>query len=196
MPTGKSRRRRMVTCSLAALGLACVAAPAPTMAAGRSRSGDLSPRLAELARPSVRSSPLGKQARELDVAARGPGSLLRDGSRVIVEVRFARGALAGIDDLRAAGARIVDASPRYQTITVAAKPAELRALSAVPGVSAATEVLAPIAYATGPGPVAAAVTPCFGAATSEGDVQLLAARARAEFEVDGSGVTVGILSDS
>jgi hypothetical protein len=196
MPTGKSRRRRAVTYSLAALGLACVAAPAPAAAAGRPRSGDLSPRLAELAKPSVRSAPLGKQARELSVAARGPGSLLREGNRVVVEVRFDRGAVAGVGDLRAAGARIVDVSPRYQTVTVAAKPIELRALSTVPGVRAATEVLTPVVYATGPGPVTAAVTPCFGAATSEGDVQLRAAQARAEFEVDGSGVTVGILSDS
>lgn len=126
---------------------------------------------------------------------RGPGSLLREGNRVVVEVRFDRGAVAAVDDLRAAGAKIVDVSARYQTVTVTVSPTELRALSATPGVRAATEVLTPVVFA-GPGPVAAAVTPCFGAATSEGDIQLRAAQARAEFEVDGSGVTVGILSDS
>lgn len=196
MPIGKSRRCRVGARSLAALGLSCVLVSAPAAAARRPKSGDLSPRLAELAKPSVRSAPVGKQARELDVAARGPGSLLREGNRVVVEVRFDRGAPAAVDDLRATGAKVVDVSPRYQTVTVAAKPSELRALSAAPGVRAATEVLAPIAFAGGPGPVAAAVTPCFGDATSEGDVQLRAAQARAEFEVDGSGVTVGILSDS
>jgi subtilase family protein len=196
MPTGKPRRRRAVTCSLAALGFACLAVPAPAAAAGRPRSGDLSPRLAELAKRSVRSVSPAKQAKELDLAATGPGSLLREGNRVVVEVRFDRGAASGVDDLRAAGTKIVDVSRRYQTVTVAARPSELKALSAAPGVRAATEVLVPIVYATGPGPVAAAVTPCFGAATSEGDVQLRAAQARAEFEVDGSGVTVGVLSDS
>lgn len=196
MPTGKPRRRRAVVCSFAVLGLACVAVPALAAATTRPRSGDLSPRLAELANPSLRSASLGKQAKVLDVAPSGPGSLLREGNRVIVEVRFDRGAVAGAGDLRAAGARVLDVSPRYRTVTVAAKPTELRALSAAPGVRTATEVLAPLVYASGPGPVAAAVTPCFGAATSEGDVQLRAGQARAEFEVDGSGVTVGILSDS
>jgi hypothetical protein len=198
MPTGKPRRRRAAACSFAALGLACVVVPTPAgaAAAARGSSGDLSPRLAELARPSIRSAPLAKQARELGVAARGPGSLLREGNRVVVEVRFDRGAAAAVGDLRGAGAKIVDISRRYQTVTIAARPSDLKVLSAEPGVRSATEVLAPIAYATGPGPVTAAVTPCFGAATSEGDVQLRAAQARAEFEVDGSGVTVGVLSDS
>jgi Subtilase family len=196
-PPGKSLRRRAGICSLAAFVLACAWVPVALATASRSREGDLSPRLAELARPSVRSASHAAQARALSVPVDGPGSLLRDGNRVFVEVRFAHGAAAAADDLRAAGAKIVDVSSRYQTVTVAAKPGQLRRLSGVPRVAAATEVLAPIVSgAGGSGPVTAAATPCFGAATSEGDQQLRAALARKEFEVDGSGVEVGILSDS
>ncbi len=128
----------------------------------------------------------------------GPGGLLREGNRVLVEVRFDHGAAAAVGGLRAAGAKIVDVSSRYQTVTVAAKPDELRQLSSgVPRVAGATEVLAPIVSGVGEsGPVAAATEPCFGAATTEGDQQLRTALAREEFEVDGSGVGVGILSDS
>ena len=110
-----------------------------------------------------------EQARALSLAAEGPGSLLRDGNRVLVEVRFDHGAAAGVDDLRAAGAKIVDVSPRYQTVTVAAKPDELRTLSDVPRVAAATEVLTPFASAS---------TCPSGAVVSEGDAQLHAEEAR------------------
>ena len=72
-------------------------------------------------------------------------------------------------------------------MTVAAKPAELPAIARVARVGGVTEVLAPIVRAVG----------CpSGAAVSEGDAQLNAANARSSFAIDGSGVTVGILSDS
>jgi hypothetical protein len=157
-------------------------------AAGRPSDGDLSARLAELAKPSVHLASPAKQAKELGVVREGPGSLLREGNRVIVEVRFDRGAGAMVDDLRAAGAKAIDVSRRYQTVTVAAKPEELRRLSHVPRVVAVTEVLAPIAAASSTCPS--------GVVVSEGDEQLRAGDARTLFGVDGSGVTVGILSDS
>jgi Subtilase family len=161
------------------------------------REGDLSPRLAELATPEVRSAPPRRQAKALSVPVGGAGSLLREGNRVLVEVRFDQGAAAGVDDLRADGAKVVGVSPRYQVVTVAARPDELRELSTVPGVTSATEVLAPITYAAGDSPPAAtASAACVGGMTSEGDVQLGAAAARAAFGVDGSGQTVGVLSDS
>lgn len=154
--------------------------------AKRRGDGDLSSRLAELAKPAVRSAPLAKQAEELGVTRKGPGSLLRDGNRVLVEVRFDHGVAPGVDDLRATGAKVVNISRRYQTVTVAAKPAELRSLSRVSGVAAATEVLAPFTSESS--------CPA-GAVVSEGDLQLHADEAR-ELPVDGSGVTVGVLSDS
>lgn len=178
----------LLLCALAT-ALAIGVRPATTDAAvPRPGAGELSPRLAELARPALRSAPEARQARALRLPVTGPGSLLRDGNRVLVEVRFEHGAAAGAADLRAAGAETVEVSPRYQTVTVAAKPGELRALSAVPRVAGATEVLAPLAAASSTCPS--------GAAVSEGDQQLKAADARTAFGVDGGGVTVGILSDS
>jgi hypothetical protein len=189
MQPRKSPSRGTGTCSLVALALACaVLPPASSWAASRPSDGDLSPRLAELAKPAVRSAPPARQAEALGLAAEGAGSLLREGNRVLVEVRFARGATAGVDDLRSAGARIVNVSSRYQTVTVAAKPSELPSLSAIPHATSASEVLTPITSAS---------TCPSGAVVSEGDAQLRADEARLPpFEVDGSGVTVGLLSDS
>lgn len=118
------------------------------------------------------------------VPAEGPGSPLREGNRLIVEVRFERGALAALDELRAAGSRVLDASRRYQTVTVAVRPSRLRGLASLDGVEAARPVPTPLSFGT-----------C-GSVNSEGDTHLAAAEARADFGVDGSGVTVGILSDS
>ncbi len=152
----------------------------------------LSPRLAELAKPTTRSAPPVEQARKLGVAPSGPGSLLRDGKRVLAYVRFDEGAAAASDDLRSAGAQIVDLSRRYETTTVAAKPVDLHSIGSVPGVASVTEALAPVA--------AAECTNRLGSVVSEGVAQLNAGdapgEARDEFAVDGSGVTVGILSDS
>jgi subtilisin family serine protease len=149
--------------------------------------GGLSPRLAELAKPSVRALPPARQARALGVVRRGPGGLLREGNRVLVQVRFEHGAAAGLDALRAAGAKVVNLSRRYQTVTVAVRPGDLRDVSAVPRVAGVKEVLAPLVYAS----------ECpSGEIVSEGDVQLRAEEARAKYEVGGEGITVGILSDS
>ncbi len=193
MKPGKGFSARAGRSSIAVLVVALLTPASAWAAAGRPSDGDLSPRLAELANPSVRSAPAAKQARILSLAEDGPGSLVREGSRVLVEVRFDHGAAAGLDDLRTAGAKIVNVSRRYQTVTVAAKPEELRALSTVPRVAGATEVLTPITAAGSSCPA--------GSVVSEGDEQLQAAQARKEFRVDGAsvdgaGVTVGILSDS
>jgi subtilisin family serine protease len=148
--------------------------------------GDLTPRLAELAKPALQDvSPI-RQARAVGLAAEGPGSLMRRGGRILVEARFAQGGTLATHRaaLRATGAEVVGASARYRTISLAVKPDGLRALSSVPGLRSASEVLAPVTAAS-----------C-GSVTSEGDGQLLAAAAREDFGVDGSGEKVGILSDS
>lgn len=175
---------------VAAAALSCALAPASASAAAPpAGQGPLSPRLAALAKPAVRSLPPARQARTLSLARSGPGSLLRRGNRVVVEVRFERGAAAGADPLRAAGGQVLDVSRRYQTVTVAAKPSQLRAIARVPRVRSVKEVLTPILFGT--------ESSCpQGVAVSEGDEQLRAAEAREAFGVDGEGVTVGILSDS
>ncbi len=116
----------------------------------------------------------------------GPGTPLRDGNRVLVDVRFEHGAVAGLDDLRAAGAEIVHASRRYQTVTVAVAPEEVGSLHGLARVGGVTRVLTPLTMGAD----------CGGLKRSEGDTQLFANLARANLGVDGTGVTVGILSDS
>jgi len=173
--------------SLAVLLAACALTPASALAmSAPARDPDLSPRLAELAEPAVRSAPPSEQAALLGLAPGGPGSLLRDGNRVLVDVRFDAGAESSAAALRRAGAEIVHASDRYETVTVAVRPADLPRIGDLAGVGGVSEVLAPITRAAD----------CGGAVRSEGDAQLNAANARVSFGVDGSGVTVGILSDS
>jgi hypothetical protein len=190
-PCSAARRSLIVAVALACLIGALV--PASAMAMAQTSDGDLSARLAELARPSVRIAPPDEQAAKLSVASDGPGSLLREGNRVLVDVRFGQGAAAGVEGLREAGARVLHVSRQYQTVTVAVRPADLRDVADVARVGAVTEVLAPIVSAVGP---VTAATSCAGAVTSEGDAQLGAGNARSAFNIDGAGTTVGILSDS
>ncbi|MET0559082.1 MAG: S8 family serine peptidase [Solirubrobacterales bacterium] len=178
-------RARLGGLLAAALAVA-VLVPATALAAIAAPSdGGLSPRLAALDAPSLRGADPAEQAEALSLPADGPGSLLREGRRLLAYVRFDSGALAGEAALREAGAEIVAGGGRYQTVTVAAPAAVLSHLADVSGVEGVTEALAPILRAT-----------CAGAVRSEGDAQLEAAQAREDFAVDGSGVTVGILSDS
>ena len=185
-PVAMTRRQPAFPAAVLAIAVALAAAWAllPSPAAARPADADLSARLVELAGQALRAAPAGRQDKALGLPSDGPGSLLRQGGRVLVDVRFDRGALA-LDELRAAGARIVQVSRRYRTVTVAARAAAMPALAAVTGVGGVTEILTPLTSAT-----------CAGLVTSEGDAQLLAAAARTGFNVDGAGVTVGILSDS
>jgi hypothetical protein len=169
----------LLACLAALLGAASALAAVPS-------NGNLSPRLSELASAAVRSLSPAQQARRLDLPVAGPASLMRRGSRVVAEVRFEQGAAAGADSLRDAGAEVLDVSGRYQTVTVAARPTDLADLGAVAGVAGVTEVLEPIIRGLD----------CGGAVRSEGDGELNTPAARAGLGVDGSGVTVGIVSDS
>jgi hypothetical protein len=171
----------------ALFGLLSGCALAPTAAAAPVGDGTLSARLAELSKPSVWSQPPSKQAKLLGVAQSGPGSLVRQGGRVLVEVRFDHGAIAGQDELRAAGGRVLTASRRYQAATVAVQPGDLKAVAAKSRVVSVTPIRAPILYAAN----------CEGGSvSSEGVTQLRANLAREQFGVAGAGVTVGVLSDS
>lgn len=175
---------------LSLLAIVCVL-PAPAFADSpvlKKGEGPLSPALATLAKASIRSLPQGKQAKIAGVAPSGPGSLIRRGGRLLVNLRFDHGAIAALPLLREAGARVVAASRRYQRITAAAPQAGLAALATLPGVAAVTQVRAPILRA---------FTPCEGGdVVSEGVAQLNAQKARKTFGVEGEGVTVGVLSDS
>jgi hypothetical protein len=185
---------RAVSPPARALALALVLAGlAPATASGAAlgpRGGEpLSPPLEELAEPAVAAKSLVAQARHLGLPPDGPGSLVRDGGRVLVSARLPRGAVAAFGELREAGARIVSASARTQTATLSVPPSRLEDVAAVPGVRAVWQVREPIVF-----------TPegqCEGGAViSEGLAQLRVDDARAAFELRGKGQTIGVLSDS
>lgn len=191
--TFPSMLRARGTRSRVALVLALAAAaslPASAFAAVPSRHtpGPLSPALSELANPSFRTQSRAEQMRQLGIARRGPGSLLREGRRVLVYVRFEHGALAALPELRRANARIVAASRPYQRVTASVLPGELEELGNIPGVVSVQPVRAPISRAPD----------CEGGSViSEGVQQLNVEGARTAFPgADGAGLTVGVLSDS
>jgi subtilisin family serine protease len=174
----------------AALALACLlpVAEAGAAAVAPKEQGRLSPVLQRLANPAVRSQPEAQRAKILGVAANGPGSLVRDGGRYLVEVGFDQGAISRLDELREAGAMIVTASRRYQRVTAAVPPGALRVLAQVGAVAVVQPVRQPILRAP---------DVCEGGSViSEGVGQLNVLKAREEFGVDGDGITVGVLSDS
>jgi Bacterial Ig-like domain/Subtilase family len=188
---------RLQPCVLAVLAAACAVVPASAAARSTPAGEDgLSNVLAELAKPSVRTLPPGKQARELGVAPSGPGSLLREGNRVLVDVSYDQGAIAGLDALRDAGARIVATSRRYQTVTAAVAPASLPAIAAAPGVGSVSANRAPLLYGEEASADAVGAACEGGSVISEGISQLHVAAARGKYGVSGAGVTVGVLSDS
>jgi hypothetical protein len=156
---------------------------------GARGDGPLSPPLEELAEPTISGKTLAAQARLLGLPVTGPGSLVRDGGKVLVTARIARRPAAVLSDLLQAGANIVSTGGEMRTVTLAVAPARLPGLASVPGVRAVWQVRAPIAF-----------TPegqCEGGASiSEGLAQLQVDDARSAFELRGKGQTVGVLSDS
>ena len=93
---------------------------------------DAEPRRATLAEPGRAGEAIGPerlshaaQARKLGVAGERPRQPLREGNRVLVEVGFDHGAAAGSTRCVPRAAKIVDASRRYQTVTVAVPPEAL-----------------------------------------------------------------------
>jgi hypothetical protein len=180
--------RRCAALFVPLLALACLPAASFAGPLLKKSEGPLSPALTILAKPSVRSLPPAKQARAAGVAVDGPGSLIRDGESVLVDLRFHGGAIAALPRVRDAGARVVAASRRYQRATVAVPQARLGDLAEVPALAAVTQVRAPVLRAFGE---------CEGGSVvSEGVTQLKAQEGRETFAVAGEGITVGVLSDS
>jgi hypothetical protein len=181
--------------------------PAPASAglapAALKSAGPLSARLAALAQASGALADRAATLRALSLPDHGPGSLLTDAAGdPLVYIHLARLDAGVRAALGAAGARLVHASDWYSVVTAAVAPRQLAAVAAAPGVVSMHEALAPSVRA--PMPLSArpaatqqttAACPA-GSVVSEGDAQLRAAEARAQFGVDGSGVTVGVLSGS
>jgi hypothetical protein len=187
MPRRRLLRRGPISVTILTVLAGLLVAPLPANAETGSPSG-LSPLLAKLANPAVRNLPSTRRAHVLGVAANGPGSLVRRGNRVLVYVRYGRGAAAALPALRSAGAKIVNDSRRYRVVTAEIPPADLYGVARVGGVLSVSPVRAPVLRA---------LDPCEGGSViSEGIKQLNVAKAREEEHVDGEGLTVGVLSDS
>lgn len=173
----------------AAVLFALLPAAASAQLVGSKGGGPLSPPLEELAEPAVAAEPLAAQARRLGLPADGPGSLMRDGGRVLVALRLARAPAAALPALRDAGARVLGADPATRTATLSVPPPRLAEVAAVAGVRSVWQLRAPV--------VRTPEGQCEGgAAISEGLAQLQVDDARAAFGLRGGGQTVGVLSDS
>ncbi len=125
---------------------------------------------------------------ELANVQSGPGTVItrRDGT-VLVDIRVSSTGSEILRRLGEVGARIIHVSHDVRIVTAEILPANLEKLAALdPVVLSVTSVLEPEFNATCP----------TGATVSEGDAQLLASLGRSHYGVDGTGVVVGILSDS
>ena len=169
-------------------------------------SAKLSARLALLAQPSVRSQDATTQAHTLSLPVSGGGSLRKSPQGgVLVNIRLTDLAETNLRALTAAGARIVHVARDYRTVTASIRPDHLNAVAALDAVENVKEELHPFvnSVGAGDGPRAMFSRPaqieCPTATTSEGDSQLKADQARTAFAgsgIDGTGVNVGVLSDS
>jgi hypothetical protein len=210
-----SRRRPLTLMAVSVLTLLVAALVPPTAgAAGQrpspvptGRAAKLSPRLQTLAAPQALGLSATAQAGAVGLPASGPGSLVqRDGGRLVVLVHFTDPSDTTLAAVQAAGLTNLAVSVPDAAADGQIAPADLPALVAVPGVAFVVEELAPtvnspITQGVGVGVGGGAATnalctlPRTGV-VSEGDTQLKADLARTHYAVDGSGVTVGILSDS
>jgi hypothetical protein len=177
-----------------ASGSALKAAGGPHRAGGK-----LSPRLVLLSNPPVAASSTAQQAHVLGLPESGGGSLLRaPGGSVIVYARVSGSIEGARSAVRGAGAKVLNASDSYGILTLAVLPSALERLDSLSEVISVTEALAPEVS----GVMSAGGTEIRGSAqacspiVSEGDRQLNADLARSQYGVDGTGVKVGVLSDS
>ena len=188
-------RRRRQSRRVASLIIAAALAMPLVMSSGTSanaaspgKGGPLTPRLQLLADPAFDASPPQAQAEKLALPVSGPGSIMeRPGGRILVDVRVSDTSAATLDRLEAAGAHLVYVDDALRIVTAEVAPSQLTALAAVqPQVLSVQEVLQPMVNAACP----------TGDFVSEGDTQLNAATGRTHYSVNGSGITVGVLSDS
>ena len=161
----------------------------------------LSSRLQELSAPQLRNASHAEQARAVSLLDTGAGSLLRHDGGIVVEIRISGAVDARSAALKSAGAEVLHVSREYRAITAAVDEADLRAVAAVPGVEYAEEVIAPMSGAAADGlggqPGGGALNNCAtGAQVSEAVTQMAVTAARTQFDTDGAGVKVGVLSDS
>lgn len=168
---------------------------------GAGGSSKFSPRVDLLAAAGRSGRAPSEQSAAMGLPVSGPGSPSRDGrARPLLYVRVANTSGTTVDALREKGATIVHVSGRYRVVTIALEARLIGSLAEVPPVSFVSEVLTPATRGAVPGTGGAhrpyPAPPSCAPIVSQGDVQLRAALARSAAGVSGSGVTVGVLSDS
>src|SRR5687767_6189786 len=102
-----------------------MAASAPALA---SDEGSLSSRLGDLAGKDLRSASAADQAHAVSLLAHGPGSLLRDGTSLIVEGQVDVAGSDRVNGLRQAGADILDVNREFAIVTAAVDERELQSV--------------------------------------------------------------------
>ena len=185
---GRQLRRLASLIIAAALAMPLMMSSGPfANAAAPGKGGPLTPRLQLLADPAFDALSPEAQAEKLGLDVSGPGSIMkRPGGRILVDVRLSDSSAATLDRLEAAEAYPVYVDDARRIVTAEVAPSALTALAAVqPEVLSVQEVLQP---ATNACPT--------GVFVSEGDTQLNAATGRTHYAVNGSGITVGVISDS
>ena len=128
----------------------------------------------------------------------------RPGGRVVVRIRFDDTSPATLDAVRAAGVSDLSLSAPDALANGVIAPPDLPALARVPGVASVQEEITPMVgrpsrpptTPVSTEPVGTSAGACPSGIVSEGDAQLKANTARTNFGVDGTGVNVGVLSDS
>ena len=167
------------------------------------RDDDLSPRLAAIADSTLTSAnrPLDGTAGATPLTAADAGRLQTDGrGRLVVDVTLSGSSDAALASLEQVGAELIatDGGPVLATVAVPAR--SLRALAALPAIAYVAEVPEPIRadrlVTTGLAPSAPVDPTCAARTVSESDTQLRAADLRTASGADGSGVVIGVVSDS
>jgi hypothetical protein len=160
----------------------------------------LSPALATIAANDVGVQSTEDLSTLVGLPPEGAGSLLEHHGGFLVYVQMDPVTPDGIAAIEAAGATVVHVSDRYQVVTAAVTPGVILPVAEVPTVGTMSEALEPMVSrapaAARTQEVGTAVATCPTGVVSEGDTQLRAALGRSTFGVDGSGITIGVLSDS
>ena len=185
------RQLRRVASLIIAAALAMpllMSSGAAASGASPGKGGPLTPRLQLLAGPAFDALPLQDQAEKLLLPVSGPGSVMeRPGGRILVDIRVTDTSAATLARLQATGSDLVYVDDALRIVTAEVPTSRLTALAAAqPQVLSVEEVLQPMVHAACP----------TGDLVSEGDTQLNAATGRTHYSVDGTGITVGVLSDS
>ena len=176
--------------------------PQKTVAAHAKPVSKLSSRLQMLAQsPQLRVANAQTQARALSLPPSGAGSLLKNAQgQLLVYLYTDDLSQANLDAIQNAGATIVHVSAEYHVVTVYVNAANLNALAGIAAITGMREELQPMVQGNGIASLTQiqhtnAPATC-DPVISYGDTQLNASAARAAYGVDGTGIKVGILSDS